>query len=382
MRLLRLIVVFVAVHSVSCLLQAEVEFRSYFAHIGDGQGLTTAIVVVNPRNSPVTGSLRFFTSTGLSMSLSIGSIRAAKFDFAVPAKSSLRLQTQGDSNPVQSGWALLTSSAPLEGVALFQFWSQTHLITEAGVSRSTPVKAAQLYCTSLGDVSTGVGVANISTQLIKMTFTLTSLNGSLLATADRELGASQHSALFINELFPNVPSIDEFEGVLKVQAPNEFVATVVRFQSAPGLVVSTLPVVALSNDIGETKGNGTIDITLENAVVTGEKPSKAQIEQFMEASLGGGSWPDLTGRKAVLVRFAIRASAAASGTPYTGSDFQIRDEQGQIYETSIGLAQYLKSQWQTTAFVFFVPVGIRGYLFRYHHAGLGDALVFDLSNLE
>ncbi len=382
MRFLRLIVVFAAVQSVPCLLHAETEFRSYFAHVGDGQGLTTAIVVVNPRNSSVTGSLRFFTSSGLSMSVTIGNTRTAKFDFAVAAKSSVRLQTQGDSNPVQSGWALLTSSAPLEGVALFQFWSQTRLITEAGVSRSVPVKAAQLYCTSLGDVSTGVGIANVSAQLMKVAFTLTSLNGSLVATAERELGASQHSALFINELFPDVSSIDEFEGVLKVQAPGEFVATVVRFQSSPGLVVSTLPVVAVSNDVGETKGNGTIDITLENARVTGEKPSKAEIEQFMQASLGGGSWPDLTGRKAVLVRFSIRASASASGAPYTGSDFQIRDEQGQIYETSIGLADYLKGQWQTTSFVFFVPVGTRGYLFRYHHAGLGEALVFDLSNLE
>ncbi len=121
---------------------AQSEFISYFAQVGDGLGLTAALVLVNSSPSLATGTVSFFRSDGGPMVLTIEGVKASKFNFSIPRSTKL-LQTNGASAPSQAGWALVTSDRSLEGVALFQFSnSKSELVSEAGVSRSIPLNVS------------------------------------------------------------------------------------------------------------------------------------------------------------------------------------------------------------------------------------------------
>ena len=76
-----------------------------------------------------------------------------------------------------------------------------------------------IFADSLGDSDTGVGVVNPDDEAsLDLTFDLYDPDGTMLDTQSRALGPREHFALFITQLFAEIPGIHEFEGTVVISS--------------------------------------------------------------------------------------------------------------------------------------------------------------------
>jgi hypothetical protein len=106
---------------------------------------------------------------------------------------------------------------PLSGSAMFQVYSASGaLLAEVGVASATPLKQFNLIADSMSFFDTGIALANPNeeNQDSYVSATLRDKSGAEVSSAGFLLGVNKHRALFLTELFPKVPNIDEFEGTI------------------------------------------------------------------------------------------------------------------------------------------------------------------------
>ena len=147
------------------------------------------------------------------------------------------LQTDG-LGPGISGAATITSNVPVGASAIFTVFDSTgQFQTEAGVGDSLVSAALTLPVDITGGYNTGVAFFNPGSNAISLTFRLLDGNGVQLNATNRLLGARNHLADFVNELFPGT---SDLRGSLAVSAPGGVAAMTLR-QYGPGASYTTLP---------------------------------------------------------------------------------------------------------------------------------------------
>lgn len=243
-----------------------------FSHIGDGQlfagserFIQTTIILVNSSVRFTTGTLEFFDNDGQPLDLTIDGVTASSFPFEMNGRETRRFMTSGEGE-TKSGWARVHSEQPLSGTASFGIRDREGTIyTEVGVAESEFGKSFTLFTDSVGAVSTGVAVANPDfTNGITLVLELFDSAGQMLATTTRNLAPGGHLARFIDELFPGVEGIDEFEGSIILSSEDAFTGITLRtigeqFTSMP--MIPSLPEGANWTNLafphlGEGIGNG------------------------------------------------------------------------------------------------------------------------------
>ena len=205
-----------------------------FPHFADGGGWTTQVILVNPGDQVLTGSLQFFsqgssTAPGEAVTIATAdSGSASSFTYSIPAHSSFRLQTTGASSSVNVGSvrvAPAANNATPSGVGIFAFRNAGITVAEAGVTGARTTSAFRLYAESSGDfarsqvgsIQTGVAVANSTTSPAAINFELTKLDGASAGlTGTVTVPANGQSALFLNQIpgFASLPAL--FQGVLRI----------------------------------------------------------------------------------------------------------------------------------------------------------------------
>src|SRR5438309_3922821 len=98
---------------------------SYFPQLADGgdrsQQWVTSLTFVNPHFSlQAFGTVNLFGDDGSPLALNFGKGAVSTFTFAIPAQGSVTFTTTGGSPTTVTGWAIVFSSLPLEGVVQFQ----------------------------------------------------------------------------------------------------------------------------------------------------------------------------------------------------------------------------------------------------------------------
>jgi len=232
----------------------------YFAQIGNGQGLTSEIVLINPSaTETVSGQINFFNDDGSPLSIEIASVEAvplttarspaqtgSSVSFSVAPLGSVVLSTNGQGNPV-TGAAVVTPSGPLGGVIRFRL----DPFGIAGVGASQPVTG---FITPVrrkaGGINTGVALYNPGDQTVTLDLALRQGENPdpPIATRQIELSANGHLAQFVGGagevLFSNADT-DDFVGTLVVEvAGGKVAATVLELGTEPGQF-TTLPVTPL-----------------------------------------------------------------------------------------------------------------------------------------
>jgi hypothetical protein len=135
-----------------------------------------------------------------------------------------------------------------------------------------------------------------------------------------------------------------------------------------------------NNDIGKTKKNELLEVTIENAwTSTGA------------VRFAGCSYDVSADKKAVYVRFTKR-TLSGSRKPSSQeqsdllfikpTDFLIIDDSGRRVDPSCGKAPFYAVSEDAHTFVYLVPRNSSRLTFTFQKAGLGEALTFDLSGLE
>ncbi len=232
-----------------------------FPHFTDGGGWKTQVVLVNPADSSINGSVQFFsqgsaTTAGAATTMTANGTTASTFTYVIPARSSFKLESAGTDPGVKAGSVKVTpaggSVAP-SGLVVFSYRSNGVTVSEAGVAALPPASASRLYAEVSGDfnssavgaIQTGFAISNPSASNVTVNFEITTLDGvSTGLTGSTTVPASGQTAMFLNQIqgFGSLPN--PFQGVLRITGANVFVTGLRGRYNERGdfLITTTAPI--------------------------------------------------------------------------------------------------------------------------------------------
>ena len=201
----------------------------YFPHFADGGGWTTQVILVNPTDDTISGTVEFFEqgtagTTAQPLSMTIDGQTASTFSYTIPGRSSTSFQTTGTGATTQAGSVRVTPSTNAKtpsGLAVFSFRSGAVTVAQAGVPASSTGQAFRLRVeatdASEGTVQTGVAIVNPSSSDITVTFELlTSGGGSTGLTGSVPVPGNGQIAQFLDQIQGLASVTTPFEGVLRI----------------------------------------------------------------------------------------------------------------------------------------------------------------------
>jgi len=185
----------------------ETSVEIVFPHIADGGGFKTVLLLTNSSSSDTTAELSLFSNTGDPLRLTIDGLTASQFNVSIAAHGSIRLSTSGESASTLVGWARVTasSSADLNGNAIFQCFTGASLFCEASVPVSPPVRSIEFYADEEDGFITGIALANPTNLKAEGTLTLWNAAGTEIGTHAISIPPLQHTSAFLYQLLDTVP---------------------------------------------------------------------------------------------------------------------------------------------------------------------------------
>jgi hypothetical protein len=247
-----------------------------FPHFAEGGGWVTQIVLVNPSDQAIAGSVQF------SVAVNISGQTATTFPYSIPARTSRILRTAGTGTAIQSGSVKLNPAAgnrtPV-GLGIFSFRKNNITVSEAGVPAVPAGAAFRLYAEAsgffntqqVGSAQTGVAIVNDGSTPATVNFELTRLNGTSSGlTGVETIPANGQVAKFLNQ-------ISGFEGV---QVPFHGVLRISSTSSPSGIAVVGLR--------GRYNERG--DFLITTTQPSDESAPAASSEQFFPHFADGGGY--------------------------------------------------------------------------------------------
>src|SRR5262249_34539657 len=133
----------------------------------DGGGWTTEVVLVNPGDTALTGTVEFVDPKGRPVSITIDGQTKTNFSYSIEARGAQRLRTSAANASTVTGSVRVTAAATTavpSGVVVFSFANAGTTVAEAGVPAVPAGTAFRLYGEISGDFSNGV-VGSIQTGI-------------------------------------------------------------------------------------------------------------------------------------------------------------------------------------------------------------------------
>ncbi|MEJ2076559.1 MAG: DUF5719 family protein [Acidobacteriota bacterium] len=267
----------------------QADCSTYFAQFGNGQGLSSDIVLTNPSPTrAVAGRLRFADHDGLPLDIGVAAQSRSGFglplslqsaggaDFSIPPQGDVTFSTDGMGD-LAVGSASVTTDGTLGGVVRFSI-PGTGI---AGVGTPAPVRGFIAPARRIaGTLRTGVAIYNTEIRPVSLELSLRNEQGEELPGGQRtmeQFPALGHLAKFINELFPEADTTD-FSGTLIVEVQGgKVVATALETGATAG-EFTTLPVTPITTATTQSKstfaqfgsGEGLVsDLVLVNPSMSG-----------------------------------------------------------------------------------------------------------------
>ncbi len=205
----------------------------YFPHFTDGNGWVTQVILVNPTDRPITGTVRFLGPGSGAMAAAPANLTldddrtGSEFPYSIPAGSSQRFTTSNPMGIETRGSVRATpnpgSVAP-SGLVVFSYTpGVVKTVSESGVPDLPAGSAFRVYAESSGtpnqpgSIRTGLAITNAADAVNTVTLEVTGLDGNLamgVAPVTLTLPPSGQVARFLDEIFDSLPN--NFSGVLRV----------------------------------------------------------------------------------------------------------------------------------------------------------------------
>ena len=170
-----------------------------------------------------------------------GAAPSSSITFTIAGNRVTRMVLSGDE-VVRSGWLRLTlpGTVHLVASAVFQTFVGSSLASEASILESAPLTRGLIYVKSQS-MSQDVGVAFVNPQPADTPIDLKLLNrnGDVIGTRQITLPPGGHVARFVTELFPQIASVNDFDGALSLHSSASFAATALRLTGAK---IAALPI--------------------------------------------------------------------------------------------------------------------------------------------
>lgn len=206
-----------------------------FAHLLDGGGFQTRIILLNTTANTLKGTIFFFKDDGTPATFNFvsgsSSILVNKLIYTITPKGEFSALTVG-TGPLTVGFALVVpdnGNATPVGTGLFVLTQGKFTVTTVGIPSSPAMQSGLILAdtnpTAAGLAQdTGVALSNPSaTQVADVTFTLRNLaSGTVVATkklsqvpGHSPLSPHGHTALFVDQIFTNGEATN-FTGTLSI----------------------------------------------------------------------------------------------------------------------------------------------------------------------
>jgi hypothetical protein len=225
------------------------------SHYTDGSNWSTYILLVNPTDAQMTGTIQFRAQAGTVQPLTAGGQTANSFAYTISRQSSFKLTTAG-AGAFKSGTVTITptggTNTPV-ALSVFSYSPGGLTVSQAGVPLSsstafrmfvegTPGRTTQ----TPGSYSSGIAVGNPSATAVNVTFELFALAGvsAGLAPVTVPIPPFGQIAAFIEDptLFPSLAL--PFQGVMRISASASVsvVGLRIRYNERPGeFLMTTTP---------------------------------------------------------------------------------------------------------------------------------------------
>jgi hypothetical protein len=227
-------------------------------HFADGGGWTTSVILVNPTDSAIAGTIQFRDASGVATGVTASSPTAPSqstlsdtFSYAIPAKSSFKLVTTGGGAITTAGAVVVlpaSSNASPSSLVIFAYKPANVTVVEAGTPAVSGT-AFRMYVESLGapsaigSIQTAVAIANPSANPVTVNLQLFNLDGTSAApTASVTVPASGKVSQFLSEFFTNLPP--SFKGLLRISSASSPVSVVglrSRYNERGEFLITTTP---------------------------------------------------------------------------------------------------------------------------------------------
>jgi hypothetical protein len=222
-------------------------------HFADGGGWTTQVLLVNPTDDPMTGTVQFLGPTGAAANVTIGGQTSSSFSYSIPRRTSQKLSTSGFASTTASGSIPIIPANGGPGptsLIVFSYKPAGITVSEAGVpvARSSAFRAYVETAGGLGAISSidsGIAVANTSSAAANVTFDLTDLTGATISGITPvivPLPGNGQTAKFLSELFPSLAK--PFKGLLRITTTSPGVSVVAlrtRVNERGDFLITTTP---------------------------------------------------------------------------------------------------------------------------------------------
>jgi len=263
------------------------------SHVVDGGGWSTEVLLVNSTDAAETGTLRFLSSSGNTMTVTVDGQSNNEFSYSVPARSSRRFRTSGASAPTAIGWVEVnpaTNSRTPSAAAILIEKTRNNTISETTIQSSSSTNAARVYAEASGNfgsrearsIQTGVAISNSASTSVSATLELTNLDGTVAGTTTLSIPARGQVGILLGDIAGlRLPS--PFAGILWVSVPAGSSIAVSglrsRYNERQDFLVTAFP------SLDET-GSGSSEIVFPQVV-----DSSGYSTQFVLMGVRGGQGP-------------------------------------------------------------------------------------------
>ena len=247
-------------------LTAPTDDIAYFPHFADGGGWTTQVILVNPTDDTIDGTVQFLgqgtvNTDAQPVSVTISGQTSSTFSYTIPARSSRNLRAAGLGAEVQVGSVRAIPSADNStpsGLAIFSLRTGSVTVAEAGVSAAPTGQAFRLFAETSGEgdglVQTGVAVVNPSSTSVPVMFDLQTLDGeSTGLTGAVTVPGNGQIAQFLNQIQGLESVTTPFEGILRIRTTAPTGISVVglrsRYNERGDFLITTTPPVDESSSV-------------------------------------------------------------------------------------------------------------------------------------
>jgi len=206
------------------------------AHVADGNGFRTQVLLINTGTAAANYSLQFFDQNGIRVTYALGAGQSMSGTIQPGAEAIV--QTQGQGRSTNLGWGQLTAPSSVKGMLIYQQQASSTSLQEG----SAPITAASNnFFVPIDDTAgevTSIGFANpSSSQTANVTFTTTyDTFGNDTTTVT--LNPLQQMAQPLTSLIPNAQGR---RGLMQVSSNTPISLVAFRFQGAALTLFDTIP---------------------------------------------------------------------------------------------------------------------------------------------
>jgi hypothetical protein len=222
-------------------LAAVSDTVGYFAQLAEGASWRTTILVLNRSAAQAPYALDFYDDLGRSLDVPLAAASAPR-QGSLPAGGSVEIVTDGGSEQLRQGWAVLRGSPSLFGVAVFRQSIPGRQDAEAAVFLTDALRSLVLPYDQRANFVSGIALANTEDTPATVTLEFHTETGAPSGRSSVALGPRAHTAFALGSAQAPSGSPSSGRGTILVKAESGKHITALGLRFSPSGSFTTIPV--------------------------------------------------------------------------------------------------------------------------------------------